>query len=159
MYQYGEILRESRSFNNNLKKKRAMDRLIEFRGLNKKTNKWVYGDLIHTPERTKRIIWFELKGEIPLDVDYNSFNEVVKKESVGQFTGLIDSKGNKIFEGDLVRIETEDGEYILNQGENEVKLIDGNWNPYIGLGEYWYTLGQLKDQDVRVEVIGNIHEK
>jgi uncharacterized phage protein (TIGR01671 family) len=136
-----------------------MDRLIEFRGLNKKTNDWVYGDLIHTPEKTKRIIWFELKGEIPLDVDYNSFNEVVETESVGQFTGLIDSKGNKIFEGDLVRIETEDGEYVLGKGENEVKFIDGQWHPYIEYGEYWYGLGQLYDQDIRVNVIGNIYEK
>ena len=136
-----------------------MDRLIEFRGLNKKTNEWVYGDLIHTPERTKRIIWFELKGEMPLDVDYNSFNEVVKTESVGQFTGLIDDYGVKIYEGDLVSIETEDGEYVLAKGENEVKLIDGNWNPYIELGEFWYTLGQLYDHDVRVKVIGNVHEK
>jgi hypothetical protein len=60
-----------------------MNIYINFRGKRIDNDKWVVGDLIHTPSDECRILWFELKGEMPLDVDYNSFNELVDKKTVG----------------------------------------------------------------------------
>ncbi|MVW93671.1 hypothetical protein FCL53_17045 [Elizabethkingia meningoseptica] len=60
-------------------------REILFRGKRVDNNEWVYGYL-------------------------RSFDEInnyyVDKKTVGQFTGLMDCKGNRIFEGDILKINT-----------------------------------------------------
>jgi uncharacterized phage protein (TIGR01671 family) len=123
-----------------------MSREIKFRGKSIKTNKWVYGDLIHTPENKKRIIWFEPKGEIPLDVDYDSFNEIVESGSVGQFTGLTDKNGKEIYEGDVLLFEGYPNESII--------FDEGSFG-YKGI----YGFNSLSETNLSIaEVIGNIYE-
>lgn len=51
-----------------------MNRVIKFRGLNPKTNEFVYGDLIQTTENKTRIIGFKnyiTNAENQSYVDYN----------------------------------------------------------------------------------------
>ena len=94
-----------------------MSREIKFRALTKKNNVMVFGDLIGCPNGEHRIIWFELKGELPLDVDYNDFNEVVQSSTIGQFTGLKDELQNDIYEGDILDFPFEMGiAYVINDG-------------------------------------------
>lgn len=72
-------------------------RVIKFRGKDKKTGKWVYGDLTHT------------KGITPPGSEKMTYPRVmvagyeVHDMSVGQFTGMLDKKGNEVFEGDIIR--------------------------------------------------------
>ena len=80
-----------------------MSREIKFRAMTKANNVMVFGDLIVCPNGEHRILWFEMKGELPLDVDYNYFNEVVQSSTVGQFTGLLDKNGKEIYEGDVIK--------------------------------------------------------
>lgn len=77
-------------------------REIKFRGMTKANNVMVFGDLIVCPNGEHRMLWFEPKGEMPLDVDYESFNEVVQSSTIGQFTGLQDKNGVDIYEFDYV---------------------------------------------------------
>lgn len=65
----------------------------------------------------------------------------VKLETVGQYTGLTDKNGARIFEGDIVKISNDE---IF-----EVKYEDGRFTAGLFLGDWDYG---------HVEVIGNIYD-
>lgn len=68
-------------------------REILFRGKNKRNGKWVIGDLVTN---------FELAGNYGIRKINSVHTVAVKEDTIGQFTGVVDADGNKIFEGDVI---------------------------------------------------------
>ena len=117
-------------------------REIIFRGKRADNGEWVYGSLI-----TERNMFDgNLMTMHIQDIEEPYDDNLIDDETVGQFTGLTDKNGIKIFEGDILK-----GLYA--NGNAEVKMINGSWVGYAGKG--WTDIGYVVD---RVEVIGNIHD-
>jgi len=77
-----------------------MNREVLFRGKSVETNEWVYGSyVLEKYSNTPYICYFE----------YGTFVNIkqieVYPETVGEFTGMTDKNGTKIFEGDIVKTQ------------------------------------------------------
>lgn len=112
---------------------------ILFRGKRKDTGEWVYGNYLYDGVYKKH--YLTKPGE---------FCGEVIPETVGQYAGMKDKNGNKIFEGDFVRYAN---------CVHKVVFESRNGNGYFGIViseiETWPFGSSPANQ---MEVIGNIHD-
>ena len=128
---------------------------IEFRGKRTDNGEWVYGNLVRgCDEKYVYIVEF---GNRELCRNYVNVNP----DTVGQYTGLKDKNGTKIFEGDMVLVPYIDPIFKCTWNDTSpceratVKYCNGMFYvEYIESGDK-FTLSAM---NVYMKIIGNIHD-
>ena len=124
-------------------------REVIFRGKRTDNGKWECGDLLSPNEfnAIPHIVYIDYLNEYG---DIGEISTPVIPETVGQFTGLVDKNGKRIFEGDIVT------GYFNHEKIVGYIFYGGNAQFFIRRDGIYGI--RLDNSDCWLEVIGNIHD-
>ena len=135
-------------------------REILFRGKRKSNGEWAYGNFVRgCVDDFAYIVEFGNKELC------RNYVEVIP-ETVGQFTGLTDKNGKRIFEGDMIKpfddeidkmvVEFRQGQFLLCSYGERGYMAEYGWEESGNYG--CFEAEPLSSYGDDIEVIGNIHD-
>ena len=126
-------------------------RTIKFRGKTHGNGKWYYGSLVYSNE-INAAIYFQIGRGLVKRMDW----VYVIPKTIGQFTGLYDCNGNKIYEGDIVEWEKDGLMYVVKfwNGMFYASVKECNDGIFGGFPLHALT----KHDDRKCKIAGNIHD-
>ena len=135
-------------------------REILFRGKRVDNGEWVYGFYVPVNYAKPLIVTgadIDDYSEIEFD-DYYHVNDT----TVGQYTGLTDKNGKKIFEGDICNISIPRIDGGFNRHNNCLCSYEGGMYKFNSYSDIYFCMGNGYGYPdtchQNIEVIGNIHD-
>lgn len=138
---------------------------ILFRGKRKENGEWVYGNYAVTDNNGKQQYFIFQNKAFEFEVD---------PETVGQYTGLTDKNGKKIFEGDIVKTQPFSDkpysskakykrhigvvEYRIRHFKNHFYRQDYEARWIVTIIDYGKFTCYNWNEFFKCEIIGNIHD-
>lgn len=148
-----------------------MKREILFRGKKVDNGEWVEGGLVVAIDGAC-LIYASYDRKQTTEINGKPFYSVYAKnyevipESVGQFTGLLDKNGKKIFEDDILKYNSKkDYKAIVKWNDEEIASCGCCYSAFNGAGFLneiipgsRYTYSCFGSNFELAEIIGNVHD-
>lgn len=132
-------------------------RKIEFRVKDRTKNRWYYGCPIMYDDGSFSFYDTELIEKCDHCLDAYPYPDV-DENTLGQFTGLCDENGKKIYEGDVVKFIDYDS---YDEGFENAGVVKYGSNMFYVTNRYSLNMEDLVDDlegSMYCEVIGNIYD-
>lgn len=124
-------------------------REILFRGKDPESGEWYYGYYVKRNDGDR--------GSLILEDYFLESYEIVKPETVGQYTGLSDKNGRKIFEGDILLGRFDDLFPMFSTEESRCEVVWHDFGWHIK-NSYGIDPADQKWIKRHYKVIGNIYD-